>query len=192
MEQTTNYSLKKPEYTDVADIADINDNMDTIDTTLKSLSDNKKNKQSAVSSPSASGSTLAFIDTISQNAQGVISPTKKNVSVANNVTTTDSGSVLDARQGKTLADAINRVNNRVRFTSLNSGESIKVNINHGAWIFNSAFGANVIFINGSGVRTVVFGNDTGLVYSTPVDGYVTITSEMSWGIGLGIFSDYII
>lgn len=39
----------------------------------------KKNTQSAVSSPSASGSATAFIDSISQNAQGVISPTKKNI-----------------------------------------------------------------------------------------------------------------
>ena len=35
--------------------------------------------QSAVSAPTASGSTTAFIDTISQNANGVISVTKKNL-----------------------------------------------------------------------------------------------------------------
>lgn len=38
-----------------------------------------KVQQTAVSSPAASGSTTAFIDTISQNAQGVITATKKNV-----------------------------------------------------------------------------------------------------------------
>lgn len=38
-----------------------------------------KIQQNAVSSPSTSGSTTAFIDTISQNAQGVITATKKNV-----------------------------------------------------------------------------------------------------------------
>lgn len=67
---------------------------------------NKKDKQTAVTSPSADGSTLAFIDTISQNDNGVITPTKKNVSVANNLTTEAEGSVLDARQGKVLNDAI--------------------------------------------------------------------------------------
>ena len=41
-----------------------------------------KVQQSAVSSPSASGSAIAFIDTISQNAQGVITATKKNVTSA--------------------------------------------------------------------------------------------------------------
>jgi hypothetical protein len=34
MQNTTNYNLKKPDYTDFADIADINDNMDTIDAQL--------------------------------------------------------------------------------------------------------------------------------------------------------------
>lgn len=35
MKQTTNYKLKKPEYTDIADIADINSNMDILDKELK-------------------------------------------------------------------------------------------------------------------------------------------------------------
>ena len=39
----------------------------------------KKNVQSAVSDPTASGNALSFIDTISQNAQGVITATKKSV-----------------------------------------------------------------------------------------------------------------
>ena len=38
-----------------------------------------KPTQSAVSSPSASGTGISFIDTISQNANGVISATKKTV-----------------------------------------------------------------------------------------------------------------
>ena len=39
----------------------------------------KKDVQATVTSPTASGSASAFIDTITQNAQGVITPTKKNV-----------------------------------------------------------------------------------------------------------------
>ena len=38
-----------------------------------------KATQTAKSSPSASGTTTAFIDTISQDAQGVITATKKSV-----------------------------------------------------------------------------------------------------------------
>lgn len=39
----------------------------------------KKNTQTAVSDPSASGTSATFIATLSQNAQGVITPTKKTV-----------------------------------------------------------------------------------------------------------------
>lgn len=53
---------------------------------IQTALDRKKNTQTAVSSPAASGNTLAFIDTISQNAQGVISATKKNVTVDNTPT----------------------------------------------------------------------------------------------------------
>ena len=46
---------------------------------IQTLLDGKKNTQTAVSSPSASGTDVAFIDTISQNAQGVITPTRTTV-----------------------------------------------------------------------------------------------------------------
>ena len=39
-----------------------------------------KGMQTAVSSPTTSGSAVAFIDSISQNEEGVITATKKNVS----------------------------------------------------------------------------------------------------------------
>ena len=41
-----------------------------------------KGMQTAVSSPTTSGSAVAFIDSISQNEEGVITATKKNVSFA--------------------------------------------------------------------------------------------------------------
>ena len=76
---TTNYNLAKPDYTDDADIYDINGNMDTLDTTIKGIADGKKSTQTAVSDPTASGTSLTFIDSISQNTNGVITPTKKTV-----------------------------------------------------------------------------------------------------------------
>ena len=39
MQTTTNYEMRKPEYTDTADIADINYNTDKIDEVLKTLDD---------------------------------------------------------------------------------------------------------------------------------------------------------
>ena len=101
-----------------------------------SLNSAKKNIQSTVSDPTANGSAVAFIDSISQDAQGVITPTKKTVPTAtqsadglmsaadkeklddvettyvakedivNNLTETVSGNVLDATQGKALLDKI--------------------------------------------------------------------------------------
>lgn len=72
---TTNLGLVKPDYDEAADIDVINDNMDTIDTAFG----NVKELQTAVSDPTASGTSLTFIDSISQDTDGVITPTKKTV-----------------------------------------------------------------------------------------------------------------
>lgn len=52
----------------------------------------KKNTQSAVSDPTASGTSLTFIKTITQNAQGVISPTKATVSTMGAASSSAAGS----------------------------------------------------------------------------------------------------
>jgi hypothetical protein len=57
----------------------------------------KKNTQSAVSDPTASGTSLSFIDSITQNAQGVITPTKKTVAEA---TTSASGLMSSSDKSK--------------------------------------------------------------------------------------------
>jgi len=49
---------------------------------LETALSGKKDVQTAVSDPTASGNALAFIDSISQNTNGDITVTKKNVSVA--------------------------------------------------------------------------------------------------------------
>ena len=53
----------------------------------------KKNTQSAVSDPSASGTSLTFIKSISQNAQGVISPAKATVATMGAATSSAAGSI---------------------------------------------------------------------------------------------------
>ena len=50
-------------------------------TDLGNVLGNYKTVQTAVSDPSASGNALSFIDSISQDANGVITPTKKSVTV---------------------------------------------------------------------------------------------------------------
>ena len=78
-------------------------------TDLKTALDGKKDLQSAVVSPTASGSALAFIDSISQDAQGVISATKKNVTVDSTPTT---GSANPVQSGA-VADALGNLNQAI-------------------------------------------------------------------------------
>lgn len=74
-----------------------------------------KATQSAVADPTAQGTSLEFIDSISQNTQGVITPTKKEIPIANNLTETTAGKVLDATQGKVLNDT--KLNKDFNFTA---------------------------------------------------------------------------
>ena len=53
---------------------------------MQTALDGKKAKQSAVTDPAASGTALAFIDSITQDSGGVITPTKKNVKVDTEIT----------------------------------------------------------------------------------------------------------
>lgn len=85
-----------------------------------------KVQQSAVSSPSASGTTTAFIDTISQNAQGVITATKKTVASA-----TQSAAGLMSAADKKKLDGITASADTVAFaqnaTSGNKVGTITIN-----------------------------------------------------------------
>lgn len=69
---TTKLNLKKPAGTDSADIGDINSNMDLIDAGVKLL-------QTAKTDPTASGTTVEFIATLAQSANGDVTATKKTV-----------------------------------------------------------------------------------------------------------------
>ena len=69
----------------------------------------KKNVQTAVTDPTASGDALAFIDSISQNTNGEISVTKKNVSIDstptdNSANAVQSGGVKSALDNKVDKD----------------------------------------------------------------------------------------
>ena len=77
----------------------------------------KKNTQTAVSDPTAAGTATSFIKTISQNEQGVITPTKASLPTASTtvagivqlndaLTSTSTTQALTASQGKALNDSI--------------------------------------------------------------------------------------
>ena len=87
-EYTTNYNLVKPGLDETADIEVINGNMDTIDSTMAGM----KTQQTSVTDPTASGTATAFIATITQNQNGVITPTKKSVATLVGATSSVAGS----------------------------------------------------------------------------------------------------
>ena len=65
-----------------------------------------KTKQTAKTSPSASGNTLSFIDTISQNENGEITATKKNVTIDTALSSTSTNPV----ENKAVQSAISTIN----------------------------------------------------------------------------------
>lgn len=145
----------------------------TMDTVLWSDNMNmsgKKDTQTAVSDPTASGTTLSFIATITQNEQGVITATKSSVKTANNLTTTASGSVLDARQGKALKDAIDEVDAKIfvptATTSNLSDKSIANNtiVNLGSVTLNKGlylmYGTATFAANSTGYRRLIFADSS--------------------------------
>lgn len=91
-----------------------------------------KTKQTAVSDPSASGTGLAFIDSISQDANGEITPHKKSVQdgttaqkgVVKLNNAIDSSSTTEAATPKAVKDAYDALNNKIsaRATFLSQAE----------------------------------------------------------------------
>lgn len=143
-----------------------------------------KVQQNAVSSPSASGNAISFIDTISQNAQGVITATKKTIPTGNGTTagitivypaqqcttyTSDSGTVTPAAVKKAVE----------MFGVLNTGDSISGNLifsnpdatgqsQHPNLTWN-AIGANTPYIGYASDQsdgTFILGSIKGTKYAT--------------------------
>lgn len=125
MQTTENIGLKKPGENDFYSIDDSNENMDIIDEEMKKL-------QSAESvSPILPETPLTRTNIADGDSLGtMLAKIKKWLSdlkagafaaIANNCTTTASGSVLDARQGKALKETIDTVNTSLTTTK----ESLK-------------------------------------------------------------------
>lgn len=117
METTTNYGLKKPGQDEFYDVGDFNDNMDKIDAELKKCSEAAGNPMEAVTefTPATDRENIKSGEKLG-TALGKISKFLADLkaaafkSVANNLTTTEEGSVLDARQGAVLQKEIDQVN----------------------------------------------------------------------------------
>lgn len=117
METTTNYGLKKPGQDEFYDVGDFNDNMDKIDAELKKCSEAAGNPMEAVTefTPATDRENIKSGEKLG-TALGKIAKFLADLkaaafkSVANNLTTTEEGSVLDARQGTVLQAEIDQVN----------------------------------------------------------------------------------
>ena len=140
-------------------------------TTWKELGDgsNHKIKQDAVNSPSASGTTTAFIDTISQDANGKITATKKNITSASTSTagivqlssSTSSTSTTTAATASAVKSAYDRAS-----TALTTA--------NGKWTYNASTIAgvkvnNAGYADSAGVATGV--SDYGSTSLTILIGY---------------------
>ena len=116
---TTNFKLKKPESTDYAKISDINDNMDIIDAEIakrptRDDMDDVIDTKFTVSTSRAKLTPGEKLKVLFGKIERWIEDLKDGAfsAVANNLTTTGAGSVLDARQGKALKDQVDTKANK--------------------------------------------------------------------------------
>ena len=98
-----------------------------------------KHLQTAVSDPTASGTTLDFISNVSQNAEGVITASKKSVTVDSNYYP-QSG---NPASGAAIADALNGLHNEV------TGEGSLVNVT----VATNAGNVSAVTVDDSGIET---------------------------------------
>ena len=120
MKLTTLFRLRKPDGTDPVNIEDFNDNFDVIDEELgKRLESTGAASDMTVAFEQASARTnLKTGEKISVSFGKIMKwfadlGTAAFQSVANNLTTTVAGSLLDARQGKILNDKYNQLNSEI-------------------------------------------------------------------------------
>lgn len=117
--KTTNYNLTKPAAEDFYNIDVFNANADIIDTELKKVNDKKVDKisgkglstndytteEKAKLAEIASGAQVNVIESVKINETPLpITEKAVNISITNNLTSTDTNSPLSAAQGKVLKD----------------------------------------------------------------------------------------
>lgn len=133
MKLTTLFRLRKPDGTDPVNIEDFNDNFDVIDEELgKRLESTGAASDMTVAFEQASARTnLKTGEKISVSFGKIMKwfadlGTAAFQSVANNLTTTVAGSLLDARQGKILNDKYNQLNSEIKAVNVYVGSDGKL------------------------------------------------------------------
>ena len=144
-------------FLDYAGLSRFKSNLDT-------LFSGKKNTQSAVSDPTASGTATKFISGITQNAQGVISPSKASLPTASTsgagivqlndtLSSSSTTQALTAKQGASLNQAIENVQDGLAIVAngnthaaIAAGQFVYVknhsSLSEGVYTANDAIAAN--------------------------------------------------
>lgn len=203
MQTTTNYNLKKPDYTDFADIQDINDNMDTIDGELAAPTGDLRDGTVSFTDADLDSGITSFPTFLAKIVSGMklakfIRDFKAGMayvlhtgSLINNGNCTESGKyALDAAYGKTLADGITSLNSSLlaerkrhfHFTNVDAPAGYKA-----VQIFFNATATSPILIQDDGGNCLVVLEDWGSVSSLK-DAYVLwINKNASWKILNSVF-----
>jgi len=185
---TSNYGLKKPESTDPVSINDFNDNADTIDTALaKKLESTSKAGDMTTEFSQASNRTNLISGEAIKTSLGKIMKYFTDLkgaafaAIANNLTTTTTGSVLDATQGKALdgkitdlSSEIGDVNTNLQ-TKVNDALSSIASLNTDLAIASSnidyLYGAVVNLDSSLSLRSIEISYNTALLTSYSVTAY---------------------
>lgn len=125
-----------------------------------------KTTQSVVNSPSANGSTTAFIDTISQNANGVITATKKNLDTSG----TWSGNAGSATKLATARSLTTKLNSTTAVTFDGSADQNTIPVTGILPIANGGTGTNTLT---SGEALI--GNGTSAITTRAITNNTTAT-----------------
>ncbi len=184
MKITEHYNLHKPDQDDFYDVDVLNENMDKIDTALQET-------QTAVSNPAGQ----APVFTPAETRSGLVSGEKLGTlmgkiakwltdlkdgafsTVANNCTTTEEGSVLDARQGKVLQGEVDEINSNINALkkSVADGKSAIASAITSKGVSTAADAAFSVMANN--IRNIVT-RPSGVV----VNKYVTSVRFQSWSV----------
>lgn len=120
MKITEHYKLHKPDQDDFYDVDVLNENMDKIDTVLKETQTAVSNpaEQAPVFTPAETRSSLVSgekLGTLMGKIAKWLTDLKDSAfaTIANNCTTTEEGSVLDARQGQVLQGEVDEINSNL-------------------------------------------------------------------------------
>ena len=132
--------------------------------------DRYKTRQSAVSSPNASGNATAFIDTITQNENGVITVTKKNL----NTSGTWSGKA-------TTAGTADKVANKL---TLKLGSTSASTENTNLYTFDGSAAKTLSILGGSGITLTTAANQVTVAHSNSITAGTAsgeATKTLTWG-----------